>query len=68
MRTEEGAVAGLYWPGLGGGDMRVACGVSGMLKVKGGVGLSITIGENRPCGRASFKCCSPSAADHCCEK
>ena len=46
MRIEEGTAAGLPWPGLGGGNMREACGVSGMLKAKGGVGLSMTIGEN----------------------
>ena len=68
MRTEEGAAAGLFWPGLGGGDMREPYGVSGMLKAKGGVGLSMAIGENRSFGRVSFKCCSPSAADHWCEK
>ena len=68
MRTEEGSAAGLSWPGLGGGDMRVACGVSGMLKVKEVVVLSMTIGKNRSSGCASSKCCSPSAADHWCKK
>jgi hypothetical protein len=63
MRTEEGAAAGLSWPGFGGGGMRVACGVCGMPKMKGGVGLSMAISENRSFGRASFKYCSPSAAD-----
>jgi hypothetical protein len=68
MRTEEGAAAGLSWPGLGGGDMRVACGVSGMLKVKEGVGLSMAIGKKRSFDCGSSKCCSPSAADHWCKK
>ena len=64
MMTEEGAAAGLSWPGLGGGDLRERRGVCGRLSTKGGVGSSTTIGEYIPCDFASFKCCSSSAGGH----
>lgn len=56
-------VAGLSWPGLGGGNIRDACGVCGRLKAKGDVVVSIIVSEKRLLDSPSLKSCPPAAED-----